>query len=95
MFAFVSRARTKPRFAFEVPFRRTQTEGDCGRDESRESDSHEAQSGYGGRGRFTTGKADRRETKGGGSPLCVNEVDDCSYSQVRASLKKKPVALCD
>ena len=43
----VARAAS-PRFAFEVPFRRTQTEGDCGRDESRESDSHEAQSGCGG-----------------------------------------------
>lgn len=65
MFAGVARAAS-PRFAFEMPFRPTQAECDCGRDESRESDSHEAQSGCACRGRSRVAQrqsADRRETQ--------------------------------
>ena len=86
MFAGVARAAS-PRFAFEMPFRPTQAECDCGRDESRESDSHEAQSGCACRGRSRVAQrqsADRRETQRRRLCWC-----DRSYSPLRASLKNK------
>jgi len=93
----VSRARTKPRFAFEVRFLSADADRRWLRT-GRVARVWLARGAVGvwGSRRSTTGKADRRETKGGGSPLCVfYEVDDCSYSQLRASLKKQSAALCD